>query len=188
MAMPMVEPSALKHSGPASAGSLRPMTAADLATVLDWRNHDCVRAFMFHQAPITMREHMAWFEALYQDVSRQALVFECDGAAAGFVKLDRLRAEGVWEWGFYAAPGAPPGTGMLLASAALKHAFCALQAYKVCGRVLDLNPRSIRLHKRAGFALEGVLRRQHALDGSWHDVHCFGLLREEWLGPERTGP
>jgi hypothetical protein len=186
-AIPMAELAVTNQTVPAFRGSLRPMTADDLGVVLDWRNHDCVRTFMFDQTPITTRQHVAWFEALQQDGSRQALVFERDGAAAGFVKFNRLQVEGVWEWGFYAAPSAPPGTGMSLASAALRHAFCALQAHKVCGRVLDLNPRSMRLHERAGFALEGVLRCQHALDGIWHDVHCFGLLQEEWLSLERTG-
>ena len=41
---------------------MRPMRAADLDAVLEWRNDVLVRRFMFTNHAIGMGEHLAWFE------------------------------------------------------------------------------------------------------------------------------
>ncbi len=57
--------------------------------------------------------------------------------------------------------------------------------------MLASNTASLAFHRRLGFTEEGVLRQQHrGADGAhYHDVHCFGLLRADWPGPEpETAP
>ncbi|NBU58723.1 MAG: UDP-4-amino-4,6-dideoxy-N-acetyl-beta-L-altrosamine N-acetyltransferase [Betaproteobacteria bacterium] len=170
-----------------ASGTLRALTADDLGMILAWRNHDSVRMFMFEQALVSVDEHAKWFETVHCDPSKRTLIFEDDGCPAGFVSLKQLAREGLWEWGFYAAPGAPAGTGRRLAEAALCRAFKTERAHKVCGRVLAHNAPSLRLHHRLGFSQEGVLRQHHAAQGAWYDVHCFGLLAAEWPAAEALG-
>jgi UDP-4-amino-4,6-dideoxy-N-acetyl-beta-L-altrosamine N-acetyltransferase len=135
---------------------------------------------MYTDREISPQEHAQWYEHASQDNMRSLLIFECDKRAQGFVNLHRVADWGLGEWGFYAAPGAIRGTGRALGEAALDYAFNTLQLHKICGEVIANNIRSLRLHEMLGFQREGILREQH-FDGKKHwDVHCFGLLANEW--------
>ncbi|WP_313650353.1 UDP-4-amino-4,6-dideoxy-N-acetyl-beta-L-altrosamine N-acetyltransferase [Pseudomonas soli] len=166
----------------ASQESLRPMVRTDLEQVLMWRNHPEVRRFMYTQHEITLEEHASWFAKASQDDKRHLLIFELDGVAIGFISIHESGVGGVADWGFYASPDAPKGSGKLLGQAALAYAFLQVGLHKLCGQVLEYNERSIRFHERLGFRREGVLR-QHHFDGRlYHDVICLGLLFSEWQG------
>lgn len=159
---------------------LRPMTADDLECVLGWRNHDEVRRWMYTQEPISLEDHISWFDRVSRKPGQHLLVFERSHEPAGFVNLNVVAGGRIAEWGFYAAPEAPKGTGRLLGHAALRYAFTDAGASKVCGQVIGDNERSIRFHLNLGFRQEGVLRNQHFDGQTYHDVVCFGLLSTEW--------
>ncbi len=162
--------------------SVRAMTAADLGTVLGWRNHPAVRRHMFTQQEIGIDEHRLWFERSSGDPRRHLLLYEEAHQPLGFVGLTVCdSASRVADWGFYAAPDAPRGTGRALGRLALEHAFDRLALHKVCGRALDDNQSSIAMHLALGFAQEGVLREQFLIGQRHHAVICFGLLEREWL-------
>lgn len=163
-----------------TADRLRPMVSDDLARVLAWRNHPQVRSMMYTREEIAMEQHRQWFKSATQDPRRHLLVFEADAQAAGFVNIGELVPGRIADWGFYASPDAPRGTGRRLGLAALRHAFASLGMHKVCGQVLRYNERSIRFHEALGFSREGMLRDQHFDGERFHDVICFGLLRDEW--------
>ena len=160
---------------------LRPLAEADLARVRAWRNAPEVRLHMFTTHEIGAEEHQRWFERHHADPTRRLLVFEAGGTPQGFVHFSGVAPGGVADWGFYAAPEAPRGTGRALGEAALDHAFGVEALHKVCGQALADNAASIRFHRQLGFREEGVLRRQHRdATGRYHDIHCFGLLQPEW--------
>jgi UDP-4-amino-4,6-dideoxy-N-acetyl-beta-L-altrosamine N-acetyltransferase len=163
-----------------SRTSIRRMQAADLEHVLAWRNHPEVRRWMFSRDAIGMDEHARWFARAQRNLLTHLLIFELDGAALGYVNLNAEAGDGSVDWGFYAAPGAPRGTGRLLGQAALDYAFSHAEIEKVCGRVLVFNERSLRMHEALGFRREAVLPRHHFDGESHHDVICFGLPRSEW--------
>lgn len=168
---------------------MRPMRAADLDAVLEWRNDVLVRRFMFTNHAIGMGEHLAWFERVSQDPSRYPLVFERDGLASGVVNFSVSGAGGVAEWGFYAAPQSPRGTGGQMGRTALRYGFATLGFHKISGMALALNAVSMRLHLGLGFRQEGMLREQHFDGRQYHDVVCFGLLASEWrLNDQRGEP
>lgn len=164
----------------AAASRLRDMTALDLPLVLAWRNHPDVRRWMLSRQLITPDEHQRWFEHCLETGTKRLLIFERAGTPSGFLSLTRPEAGGISEWGFYTAPGAPAGTGTALAMAAIEYAFRALLLHKLVGRTLGENHRSIHCHLKWGFHREGTLRAEHFDGERYHDVVCFGLLREEW--------
>lgn len=159
---------------------IRPMVQADLALVLRWRNHPEVRRHMLSRHEITSDEHQRWFERSLQDSRRHLLIFELDRQPLGFVNFTELASAGIADWGFYAAPDAPRGSGQRLGQAALAHGFTQLKFHKVCAQVLAQNERSLRFHRALGFQQEGVLRDQHFDGVHYHHLVCFGLLRDEW--------
>ncbi len=152
------------------------MTREDLERVLNWRNHQEVRRYMYTQHEISLVEHTRWFERVSLDAGRHLLIFENDAVPLGFANIHQIAAGGVADWGFYTAPDAPQGTGRQLAQAVLHYAFGQAGLHKICGQAIAYNERSIKLHHNLGFQQEGTLREQHFDGERYHDVVCFGLL------------
>ncbi|MFJ3044283.1 UDP-4-amino-4,6-dideoxy-N-acetyl-beta-L-altrosamine N-acetyltransferase [Herbaspirillum chlorophenolicum] len=161
---------------------VRPVRDADLGDILAWRNQPHVRAGMFTQHEIAPDEHHSWFERSTNNVARRLLIVERAGIPLGFVNFDGVEAGGIATWGFYAAVGAPGGSGSVMGAAALSFIFSDTALHKVCGQVLGFNHASLRMHEKLGFRQEGLLRQQHRMGDTYHDIICFGLLREEWAG------
>lgn len=170
-----------------TATTVRAMQPADLPQVLAWRNDPGIRRHMLTQHEVTLEEHTRWFESASQDPTRRLLIVESQQRPIGFVQFTRVAPEAACDWGFYAAPGAPPGSGTKLGQAALAFAFSQLGVHKVCGQALAGNEGSMRLHRKLGFVQEGILREQERIGDAWHDLVCFGLLRQEWQAANR-GP
>tara|TARA_Y100001949_G_scaffold168132_1_gene166514 strand:- start:19104 stop:19634 length:531 start_codon:yes stop_codon:yes gene_type:complete len=160
--------------------SIRLMATHDLELVLAWRNHKEIRRYMYTQHEITLAEHSAWFDRVSQDSSRQLLIFESDQVPLGFINIHQIGLGGIADWGFYADPAAPKGTGKKLGQLALKFAFTHAKLHKVCGQSLEQNVRSIKFHLHLGFKQEGTLREQHYDGQGYNDIVCFGLLASEW--------
>lgn len=159
---------------------IRPMVYADLTLVLTWRNHPDVRRYMYTQHEITLDEHQSWFERSLLDSKKHLLIFEVDHQPLGFVNFNERENGGIVDWGFYAAPDAPKGSGRQLGRAALSHAFTQLKLHKVSAQALAYNERSIQFHQSLGFQQEGILRDQHFDGEHYYNVICFGLLCHEW--------
>jgi UDP-4-amino-4,6-dideoxy-N-acetyl-beta-L-altrosamine N-acetyltransferase len=157
------------------------MTADDLEMVFVWRNHPEISRHMLTQHSISLAEHKQWFERVSQSPSKQLLVYEQGGTPMGFVSFTGAAPEGVADWGFYAAPNAPKGTGLKLGRAALNYVFNAIGLHKICGQVVASNDASIHMHRKLGFREEGVLREQHKVGAGYVSLICFGLLHDEWL-------
>lgn len=156
------------------------MALTDLENVLVWRNHPNIRQYMLTRHEISPDEHRAWFERASHDPTRRLLIVEEDGHPLGFVHFANVAPGGIADWGFYAVPEAPKGTGRKLGSHALDFAFRGLDLHKVCGQALAFNDASIGFHRALGFQQEGVLRDQVRIDGAYHDLIHFGLLVHEW--------
>lgn len=162
--------------------TIRQVTPDDLPMLLDWRNHANVRRFMMTQHEISPEEHLNWYANASQDNTRQLLIAEELHQPIGFVQFDHVSEGGISQWGFYASPHAPKGSGNKLGTMALAHAFSTLKLHKVCGQAISTNISSLNFHQRLGFQREGFLREQRFIGGVYHSVICFGLLSQEWLG------
>lgn len=159
---------------------IRSMAEEDLTMVLAWRNHPEVRRFMFTQHEISLAEHTQWFMRAVQDNSRRLLIVQEQGSPIGYVHFSNVERGGVADWGFYARPDAPKGTGRKLGTLALDHAFGQLELHKVFGQAIDTNHASIQFHERLGFKREAVLRDQKRVNNQYQTLICFGLLVHEW--------
>jgi RimJ/RimL family protein N-acetyltransferase len=126
------------------ADTLRPLAEADLPLVRSWRNHPSVRQHMFSTHAIAEDEHRQWFARQQADPTRRLWLFLRGGQPMGFVHLSGVAPGGVAEWGFYAAPGAPKGTGRALGLAALARAFGTEQPAQ------GVRPGAGRQHRVAG--------------------------------------
>lgn len=141
---------------------------------------------MLTQHEISLEEHRKWFARLEGDKTRNQLIV-LDGAdPLGFVQFNPICHGGVADWGFYARPDAPKGSGTKLGQTALLYAFKNLGLHKVCGQAIESNAASIAFHQKLGFAEEGCLREQQRIGDKYHTLFCFGLLAKEWQKKQQT--
>ena len=153
----------------------------DLENVLQWRNHPEIRRWMYQSHEISPTEHQAWYARVTQDRHRHLLIVEEAGVPLGFVQFAETGDEGIADWGFYAVPGAPRGSGAKLGVAALEYAFKQLGLRKIRGEAIACNERSAAFHRKLGFADEGLLHKRAPDGASSQDVLCFGLEAGDWL-------
>lgn len=161
--------------------SVRMLQKEDLDIILEWRNHEAVRSYMFNKEMIKREDHFRWYESLMTRTDRFAFCFAPYGEIKGFAQIS-LTSGGVAEWGFYVNPNTTPGIGKYLAYNVIEFLFNEMNVRKISARVIDFNQRSIALHKKFNFVAEGVLRQEHLDKNHCYDVICFGLLKNEWTG------
>lgn len=162
------------------ACTFRALIEDDLPMVLAWRNHPAVRSYMLTQHEISLEEHRNWFARVKEEKTRQHLIV-LDGAdPLGLVQFSPVCPGSIADWGFYARPDAPKGSGTKLGQAALAHAFEKLSLHKVCGQAIESNVKSIALHQKLGFKQEGRFREQQRIANQYHTLFCFGLLAKDW--------
>lgn len=135
---------------------------------------------MFTQHMIHWAEHVAWFERMESIEGRHALVLEVSAQPRGVVTFNVDSSSMTGEWGFYKAPSAQTGTGMLLGKYGLTYAFGELALRKVYGEALSTNVPSRRLHAALGFTQEAYLREHYFNGVEVCDVVGFGILSSEW--------
>lgn len=156
------------------------MEEFDLDCVLQWRNSEHVRRYMYTRHEIQADEHRAWFGRKSRDPAWHQLIFEQDRVPQGCVSIHVTGLGGIAEWGFYTAPDAPKGTGRQLGMDALDHCFSTLHLQKVWGQCLASNLASVSFHERMGFLREGELRNHHFDGKTYENVLWFGILAHEW--------
>lgn len=159
---------------------VRSMIESDLAYVRAWRNNADVRRFMLTQHEITAIEHNAWFEQASRDQTRALLIIEECNLPIGCVIFSNVKKNSIADWSFYSAPESPAGTGRRICCSALDFAFNELEIGKVVGQVLEFNVASIRIHQYLGFKQEIKSTKHVFVDGSKHDLLCFGLSSDGW--------
>lgn len=161
---------------------LQPLSAAHLSLILPWRNAPAVRRAMYSHHEISIEEHLAWFQHLQRDPSRQWFVYhDCTDTPQGvayFQDIDTTHSAAFW--GFYARPGAAAGTGLRILLDAVDTGFHRLRLHKLYGEVLADNAASLHLLNQAGFTEEGRFREQHNDGVNRIDIVRFGLMAREW--------
>lgn len=162
-------------------GVLRDIQDDELESMRSWRNAPAVRANMYTRHEISEHEHKVWWSRTRERDDQQYFMYEIDGVPTGivgFTLIDPVSEN--CSWAFYAAPGAPRGTGSKMEFLALEHVFNELKLNKLYCEVLDFNMPVVKLHQKFGFQVEGIFRKQHKKDGGYSDIYRLGIFAEEW--------
>ncbi len=70
----------------------------------------------------------------------------------------------------------------------VQYAFLELNLERVSLDVFEYNPRAIRSYEKAGFKIEGRMRKALLREGRRWDMIFMGILREEWLQLMKADP
>jgi RimJ/RimL family protein N-acetyltransferase len=63
----------------------------------------------------------------------------------------------------------------------LRYGFTELNLQRISLNVFEYNQRAMRSYEKAGFRLEGCLRRAMQREGRRWDILYMGILRKEWM-------
>lgn len=162
---------------------LRDMRLADAPSVLEWRNSRDVAEYMYTDHNITEGEHALWFGQALTAPDRKYWIIEHDQRSVGLanlydISLDYRRAY----WAFYIADASVRGKGVGSSTERfmLDFAFNHLTLNKLCCEVLASNETVVRLHRKFGFTVDGLLRQHILKNGTFVDVVTLSLLASEW--------
>jgi len=164
-------------------GHLRTVEENELELMRAWRNAPSIRANMYTRHEISQQEHLDWWQRTLQRDDQKYFMYEKNKSAmgiVGFTKIDRVNSN--CSWAFYASTDAVKGTGSRMEYLALEHVFNDMRLHKLYCEVLSFNLSVISMHKKFGFAVEGVFRQHHMIDGEYIDVVRMGFIVDEWLG------
>jgi RimJ/RimL family protein N-acetyltransferase len=164
--------------------SWRPDDAPSLARHADsrkvWLN---VRDYFPH--PYTHADAVGWLERIRESPPETQFAIEVDGEAAGGVgfflqrDVERRSAEiGYWlgeaHWG--------KGIMTSVVRAVTGYGFDTYDLLRIYAQVFAWNPASCRVLEKAGYELEGRLRRAVVKDGHVLDQLVYAVVREDGEG------
>ncbi len=150
--------------------------------VLDIRNEDDVRKWMYIDTPIGVNEHLQWLKKIKEDNTQLVFAVMLEGQAIGIVKatrIDHLHKSADWAF-FLSSQGAPQGLGAALEFHFLDFVFGKLNIEKLNCEVIEGNDRVLKLHAKFLFADEGFRTGNIIKNGQRIGVHLLGLTRNAW--------
>ncbi|MDQ1283950.1 MAG: hypothetical protein QG620_298 [Patescibacteria group bacterium] len=167
---------------------LRAIEKKDIQLALKWFNDPEVIQFLQVYLPITELAEEKWFERV--SLSEHDIVFSIEIKAGeneskpigncGLHQInwkDRVSTFGIaiGEKDFWGG-----GYGTEAAKLLMEYAFCQLNLRRISSSVYDFNERSLAMHKKLGFEIEGRRRQAIFKNNRYADEIVLGLLKEEW--------
>ena len=164
--------------------SLRPITDADTADIVRWRNDPEVWKYFLFREPFTPELHRAWLRDKVETgrVIQYIIVERESGQSVGsvyFRDVDEKNESA--EYGIFIGEARARSRGLGTETARLFTAFGlnVLRLHRISLKVLGENAIARRSYEKAGFRTEGVFRDYVKLNGQYADVVFMALLAEE---------
>jgi diamine N-acetyltransferase len=170
---------------------LRAPERSDVPAFVRWFNDADVLENLAMHAPMSEAAEGVWFDRMLERQGTTDYHFVicvlADGRAIGTTGLHGLDlVNGTAEFGI--AIGEKDqwnkGYGTDTLRAICDFGFGRLRLERIGLMVYEGNDRGRRAYEKAGFTLEGTLRRAHFTRGRHVDVHVMSMLREEWSAIE----
>ncbi|RJQ13771.1 N-acetyltransferase [Candidatus Parcubacteria bacterium] len=166
---------------------LRPLSKADIPTLLRWINDPEVNQYVATYWPVMEQREEKWLESLAKEDNDSHVVFGIETHEGVFIGTmgfnfiqwkDRVAVTGALigekeYWG----KGYGTDAKMIL----LEYAFNTLNMHKVCSAAIAFNERSIRYSLRCGYKIEGRLRKHHFRKGRYFDQVMLAIFKQDWL-------
>lgn len=169
---------------------LRPVTVADTDAMFAATRDPETNRLTGTQRSFTREEIEAWCERIARAEDRLdlAITSVATGEFLGEAVLNDLDGENrsaAFRIALSSARHFGKGYGTEAAGLILAYGFDMLNLHRVSLEVFDFNPRASHVYEKLGFRREGRLREVLWRDDGFHDAIVMGLLRREFLRPQR---
>lgn len=162
---------------------LRPLEREDLRFVHQLDNNASVMRYWFEEPYEAFVELSDLYDKHIHDQSERRFVVEYEGSNAGLVELVEInhihrRAE-------FQIIIAPDYQGKGLASKAtqlaMEYGFSVLNLYKLYLIVDSENEKAIHIYSKLGFEIEGKLKQEFFINGSYRDTLRMCIFQPQYL-------
>jgi RimJ/RimL family protein N-acetyltransferase len=165
---------------------LRSVEPGDHEWLVELHNDPEVLHNLTDPQPITMDQHMAWWDRTCIDPQQLRLIFTVNDERVGFTKfynIDRVNHNCVLGADIH-HDHRGKGYAKNMWAMMLNVSFLSLQMYRVSLTTAEYNAIGQRVYRALGFKEEGRLVKSLYRDGAFHDQLCMYMLRDDWLhGP-----
>ena len=138
------------------------VSAETKLVIREWRNSEHVKINMYTDHDISLEEHNNWLNNLIKDNKTKVFVVLCNQNPSGIVSLSNIDHHNkTASWAFYLCSEDSIGTGLgvVLEYKLIEYVFCDLKLEKLNCEILASNSVVISLHKKFGFVVEGLIRK-----------------------------
>lgn len=170
---------------PPTTMQLRAVTDADHKWLVELHNDPEVLRNLTHPQPITLEQHLAWWESTRIDPKQLRLIFTVDNQPVGFTKfynIDRVNRNVVLGADIH-KDHRGKGYAKNMWAMMLNVSVFSLQMYRMSLTTAEYNAIGQRVYRGLGFKEEGRLVKSLYRDGEFHDQLCMYILADEWLKP-----
>ena len=157
------------------------LSSEEREMVLNWRNHEDIRKWMYSDNIISLNEHINFIDQLVENTNNfYWVVKNKDGIYFGTIYLNRTDFKNKHAYiGIYANPyNEIKNKGYLLIQSIKSLAFEIAGLHTLKLEVIDNNQKAINFYKKSGFAEEGRLKEFVFKDEQWHDVIFMGIIKD----------
>lgn len=127
------------------------LTTEEKKRVLQWRNHDTVRRWMYNKELIALKDHMQFIDTLKRRDDRVYFLVKNKDKEVGVIDLTSINlTQESAEIGLYAKPGTK-GAGKVLIESILDYGFKHLMLKTLYSNVYIGNIGAIKLYEKFGF-------------------------------------
>ena len=169
---------------------LRPITAADTAKIVTWRNKDFVRKNLIYQKPFTEEGHAAWLrEQVEPGHAAQFIICVADREIGSVYLRDIDREKKTAEYGVFIGEEEALGRGYGTAAAilCLDYGFETLRLQKIFLRFVEGNTGARKSYEKAGFQMIEGRRETVCLEQGQREVFFMEIERGAWESARRLG-
>ena len=161
---------------------LGPILQGDAPLLFNWRNTAEIARRNGPYRPTDQFGFDGWLTGLANDPSRVVFAIrdKADMRLMGYVQITNIMpTPRSGELGILIGADGDRGKGVgrQAVELAIGFAWRDLNLQRLTLFVVGDNPRAVRAYERAGFEVEGVLRRGSYIDGEHRDVTIMGVLR-----------
>jgi len=160
---------------------LTPLGRQHVDRTLEWTNDPELARLLNRSRRVTPDEHRAWFDRLAERADARFFAVELpDGRHVGNVWLadiNPLHRKAEMRIVIGDRDCGRRGIGTEAIARLCDLAFADLGLQRIYAYVLEINPRAKRAFEKAGFAVEGVLRRDRSTEDGWVDVFLLARLK-----------
>jgi RimJ/RimL family protein N-acetyltransferase len=164
---------------------LRAAEAGDAEMAALCENHPDPRSFLFYGLPSSLEDQREKIHKARQD-AHMILFTVCDRQTdqaigqTAFHRIDWLGRMAIFYIAIAESKNWSKGYGLEATELMVRYAFSTLNLNRLQLHVLCKNERAVHVYKKAGFQIEGTLRKAMYFENKYHDFYVMGLLRDEW--------
>ena len=175
---------------PSTRMQLRAVQDDDHKWLVELHNDPEVLHNLTHPEPITMAQHMMWWESTKIKQDQLRLIFTVDGERVGFTKfydIDRTNRTCVLGADIH-RDHRGKGYAKDMWAMMLNVSFFSLSMHRVSLTTAEFNAIGQRVYRGIGFKEEGRQVKSLYRDGTFHDQICMYMLYDDWVPkPESHG-